>query len=238
MRRFGSAALGIAIGVSTLSSWALSGDVIRVCVDRRTQSVRMISSSESCKTSETTTQLNVQGPVGPVGPLGPVGSRGPQGPSGPTGPQGVPGSSTPNAIVVDNTGATLGPYAMHPFGTGAIMEAEPGGVPFIIGVAPDRLHGLHQLFFLTSDCTGPPYIAAGDQILPVAVNEATRIDGRQIEQGQIYYPSGARTVLTIRAYRGGDGAPCTSMSPRSFPVIAAIPFNQSAFTPPFRIVFR
>jgi hypothetical protein len=227
MRRFGSAALGIAIGASALSSWALNGDTIKVCVDRRTQAVRIISSAESCKTSETTTQLNVQGPVGPAGPLGPAGSPGPQGPAGLTGPQGIPGSSTPIGVVVDNAGITLGPFATHPFGTGAMMEGEPGGVPFIVGVASDHLLGLHGVFFPTSDCTGPPYIVAHDQIVPIAA--ADRI--------QTYYPSGARVVLTLRSYED-SGTPCSLILPSSRQVFAASQFNLSAFTAPFRIVFR
>jgi hypothetical protein len=230
MRSFTGAALGIVIGavsVNVSSSLAPSGEVIRACVHRRTQSVRIISSTQSCTRSETLTQWNVQGPVGPVGASGMTGPRGPQGPAGLAGPEGIAGVSA--LVVVDSAGNAVGRFMQDETGDGAIIHAGSGEIPAKVDVLRNSLRGADTLFFSSSDCTGTPYVLApGQRVLPWAGDDGV----------SIYYPSGSLTVQTLLSLRRNDGTGCapTFLSNRS--VLPVIPFNSSTFVPPFRLVLR
>jgi hypothetical protein len=232
MRSFSGAALGIVIGalsVNVSSSLAPSGEVIRACVHSRTQSVRIISPAQSCTSSETLMQWNVQGPTGPVGPSGTTGLQGPQGPAGLAGPEGIPGLSAPMLVVVDSAGNAVGPFVQDESGDGAIIHAGPGEVPAKVDVLSNHLLGANAVFFSSTDCTGTPYVLAPDlRLLPWAGGDGV----------SIYYPSGALTVLTTLSFRRNDGTGCALTFPSSRSVLPVIPFNTSAFVPPFRVVLR
>jgi hypothetical protein len=231
MRRFGSAALAIVTGLisaSALSSWAPTGDLIRACVQRQNQSVRFITSTQSCTRSETLTQWNVQGPAGPAGPPGTSGPQGPAGPPGPQGPPGLPGISTePIWVVVDSAGTAVGLFLRGSGLDGAIIQAGDREVPAKVSVRSDRLFGESTVFFPTADCTGAAYIFSGPILLPFAGD-----DGRFI-----YFPSGAETVVTLRSSRFGVNCrPENRSNQNVLPVIPA--FDASAFVPPFSVVLR
>jgi hypothetical protein len=92
------------------------------CVNNTTGSIRIVSKTTVCKSTEHKINWNQVGPrgpkgnqgnPGPQGPRGPQGPQGIQGPTGPTGPQGPPGISVgysailPFASDVPISGATV-----------------------------------------------------------------------------------------------------------------------------------
>jgi hypothetical protein len=105
----GSLGLGVATAEETPLPVAPQGDLLKVCIDKKSGVIR---SSTSCKKTEKPYVLGgpgpqgiqgvkgdvgpqgtqgVKGDVGPqglTGPIGPQGSSGPAGPTGPTGPAG------------------------------------------------------------------------------------------------------------------------------------------------------
>ena len=105
----GSLGLGVAAAEETPLPVAPQGDLLKVCIDKKSGVIR---SSTSCKKTEKPYVLGgpgpqgiqgvkgdvgpqgiqgVKGDVGPqglTGPIGPQGSSGPAGPTGPTGPAG------------------------------------------------------------------------------------------------------------------------------------------------------
>lgn len=93
---------GICVAIfAATSEQAAAQGVIRACVQRSSQQVRIIGSSEACRATEVTVEWNIigspgtPGPAGPMGPQGPAGPQGPQGDAGPQGLQGEPGPQGP-----------------------------------------------------------------------------------------------------------------------------------------------
>lgn len=78
--------------------------VIRACVSNNGQ-IRVVSTTETCRSNEGTLEWNVQGPPGPqgaqgdTGPQGPPGEKGETGEQGPPGPQGAQGEGLDTATV-------------------------------------------------------------------------------------------------------------------------------------------
>ena len=93
-----SMTLGVFLGTGLLQSSvaeeSLEGEVISVCINKKTGTIRV---ANKCAKAERSTVLGgvgpqgVQGEQGEVGPQGPKGDTGPQGPKGDTGPQGLQG---------------------------------------------------------------------------------------------------------------------------------------------------
>jgi hypothetical protein len=75
--------------------------VIQGCYLKSGGSLRVIDSSASCKSTETSLNWNQSGLPGPPGPSGTNGMNGATGPTGPTGPSG-PGVKTIAGEVFDN----------------------------------------------------------------------------------------------------------------------------------------
>jgi hypothetical protein len=65
------------------------------CVNTRFGTIRMITASATCLSTETKISWNQVGPAGPAGLQGATGPAGPQGPQGPAGPQGPTGATGP-----------------------------------------------------------------------------------------------------------------------------------------------
>lgn len=59
--------------------------VVTACVAEGSGNVRIVSSASDCRSNETTTSWNQQGPQGLQGPQGPQGAEGPTGATGPAG---------------------------------------------------------------------------------------------------------------------------------------------------------
>jgi hypothetical protein len=79
-------------------------EMIRACVQKSSQQVRIIPAGEDCRGSEVAVEWNVAGSPGPAGPAGPQGPQGPQGPEGPEGPegrQGPPGEGQTINLTID-----------------------------------------------------------------------------------------------------------------------------------------
>jgi hypothetical protein len=106
----GSLGLGIATAEETPIPIAPQGDLLKVCIDKKSGAIR---ASTTCKKTEKPYALGgpgpqgiqgvkgdvgpqgiqgVKGDVGPQGLTGPVGSQGPAGPTGSAGPAGPAGS--------------------------------------------------------------------------------------------------------------------------------------------------
>lgn len=106
---------GAALAGSLVTSLLAGGAVwanqepapIHACVTQRSGAMRIVSSADDCKSTETALDWNrvgpagpqgAAGPIGPVGPqgvAGPVGATGPAGPVGPVGPMGPQGPQGP-----------------------------------------------------------------------------------------------------------------------------------------------
>ena len=93
----GTSGVGSATAEDTSTITAPQGDLLKVCIDKKTGAIR---ASNTCKSSEKLYELGGPGPRGPqgvkgdagsVGPQGPKGDVGSQGPAGPQGPQGLQG---------------------------------------------------------------------------------------------------------------------------------------------------
>lgn len=87
-----------AIGLQPVSADSTQGEVINVCIVKKTGTIRVAS---KCASTERATVLGGVGPKGDQGPqglqgeVGPQGLTGPQGPKGDTGSQGMQGPQGP-----------------------------------------------------------------------------------------------------------------------------------------------
>ena len=77
---------------------AQSSGVIRGCVLPSGQT-RILGPGESCKSNETATTWNIQGPTGAKGATGATGADGQQGPKGDMGPRGFMGNIGPQGLI-------------------------------------------------------------------------------------------------------------------------------------------
>lgn len=85
----GSTATGTAVAEeSTTISTMPQGDVLKVCIDKKSGAIRAAS---KCKPTERAYVLGGPGPQGPKGDKGDAGSQGIQGPKGDVGAQGAQG---------------------------------------------------------------------------------------------------------------------------------------------------
>jgi type VI protein secretion system component Hcp len=106
--RFGFA-LAISVAMASMLAGAqllAQGDALRACVNTA-GSLRVVSSSETCKSNEVAVAWNVTGPPGPAGPAGPAGPEGPAGRDGrdgrdATGPATPPMTLTGTLFIDDN----------------------------------------------------------------------------------------------------------------------------------------
>jgi len=91
-----AALLFATLGLFTRQASA-AGEEVNGCVHKRTGNVRMVTSTDLCRSWEYPILLGKTGESGPTGPQGlpgPPGPAGPPGPSGPTGETGPPGRVT------------------------------------------------------------------------------------------------------------------------------------------------
>ena len=84
----GTSTLGSATADDTTVATVPQGDVLKVCIEKKTGVIRAAS---TCKKSERSYVLGGPGPQGTQGVKGDVGSTGPQGTQGQAGPQGIQG---------------------------------------------------------------------------------------------------------------------------------------------------
>jgi hypothetical protein len=98
-----------------------AGEEVYGCVHKRTENIRIVASTDLCRSWENPVILGKTGefgPAGPQGPPGPPGPAGPPGPRGPTGETGPPGRVT-EAPVQPQTPA----QPQEPGGQSAPMKA-------------------------------------------------------------------------------------------------------------------
>lgn len=152
---------GILIGIFVITVVkAQTAEIIQVCVAQpnsdsqsknlagaaNTGSVRIVSSQSDCRSGETYTTWNVQGPQGIPGPSGAP---------GPSGPPGPPGGGS-QFVVVDSQNKVMGPL----YSNGFLYNAG-GGIYVVLDVtSTDYMsRNSHINFLYTSwDCSGTPYL--------------------------------------------------------------------------------
>lgn len=97
--RPGAVVLAAALGGAVIGGVAIADNSaavpVNACVHDETGAVRIVSASGECRSSETPTSWNREGPIGPVGPPGPAGPEGPVGAAGPAGDPGAQGPAGP-----------------------------------------------------------------------------------------------------------------------------------------------
>jgi hypothetical protein len=109
------------------------------CVNNTIGTVRIVSATTNCKSTEHKIHWNQVGPQGPKGPQGPVGPQGPQGtqgPQGPTGPQGPAGPQGPPGI-------SVGYSSILPTGGYVVLPTQPGVV--VLQTYPVSTAGLYYI---------------------------------------------------------------------------------------------
>ena len=112
------------------------------------------------------------GAVGATGAQGPVGATGPPGAQGQVGPPG-PASSSVALIVKDSNGTLIGRlFPGSNVTPDTVVMNSPHGQPFILTISATQFIMNGGLYYLTSDCTGTPYIGVpligGSPVLPRA----------------------------------------------------------------------
>jgi hypothetical protein len=159
--------------VATLALATSGGDsqVIRACYKSDTPSngqVRIVTSTEACRSNETAIEWNVTGPAGPPGAQGLAGEPGPageQGPQGDTGPPGPPGPGLADLQVVEelsvlNSDANKVVLALCPTG----MQAIGGGAS--IG-GPDQVALADSDFYMDVDGRRIGWLARANEVQSV-----------------------------------------------------------------------
>jgi len=150
-----------------------------------------------------------QGATGAQGPQGPQGAQGPQGPQGPRGASGAPPltftNGTPvlsvNFLGFDPNSASIGNYVVLVNINGALVALDMiSGIP--AGRQPVyQWTGSYKLWYMTTDCSGPPYVSQLDY-LP----GATRYSAQQ--SGTLYVGAPDAPVLSQPGSVGFGGRDC------------------------------
>ncbi|MDQ1687241.1 MAG: hypothetical protein QOK42_216 [Frankiaceae bacterium] len=124
---------GVAMLGAVALSWAqIPGPdgVIHSCYTRSSGAIRILDSTQTCSSKETSLNWNQSGPVGPTGPKGDAGATGASGTAGTPGAAGTPGPAGPAGPKGD-TGAPgqQGPAGPAAKGTvGGVLAARTEGV--------------------------------------------------------------------------------------------------------------
>ena len=113
---------------------ASPGEVIRSCIDKKTQILRYSSNGKCDKKTETALTWSLTGPEGPVGARGSTGAQGPTGATGPAGTHvrygiGAPASATGidgDFYIATNTNTLYGPKASGAWPTGVSLIGATG----------------------------------------------------------------------------------------------------------------
>jgi len=173
------ASLGIAAAVPAIS--ASTSSVIKGCINKQTQVLRVAS---KCTSAETAISWNTKGNPGPAGspgpsgPAGPSGSPGPSGPAGPSGSTGATGATGPagsggsggsgsgKPVVLDANGNLFGyPLSVLPSSHAASQTSWASAVVLhnstqrVLNVKKDGTPtSTHIIAYQSSDCTGQPVI--------------------------------------------------------------------------------
>ena len=189
------ASLGIAAAVPAIS--ASTSRVIKGCISKQTQVLRVAS---KCTSAETAISWNTKGDPGPAGspgpsgPAGPAGSPGPSGPAGPsgstgatgaTGPAGSGGSGSGTPVVLDANGNLFGyPLSVVPSTHEASQTSWASAVVLhnssqrVLNVKKDGTPtSTHTIAYQSYDCTGQPLIlnlkTNSEERYPLTINGLT-----------------------------------------------------------------
>lgn len=175
--RFGALTLGPIIGALVLAlllATNVAADTTPAtyfaCVNTRSGTIRMITASGTCLSTETKISWNQ---VGPAGPQGPTGATGPQGPQGPAGgnqhftvtlvdgpdvtiPAGIDHEGTSIATCPTGTVAIGGEAGGHGTPTpGAVIASESEGQGSLWAITVKNLsNDTDVIFFTIASCLG------------------------------------------------------------------------------------
>ena len=158
------ASLGIAAAVPAIS--ASTSRVIKGCISKQTQVLRVASKCTSAETAISWNTKGDPGPAGSPGPSGPAGPSGSTGATGATGPAGSGGSGSGKPVVLDANGNLFGyPLSVVPSTHEASQTSWASAVVLhnssqrVLNVKKDGTPtSTHVIAYQSNDCTGQPVI--------------------------------------------------------------------------------
>ena len=158
------ASLGIAAAVPAIS--ASTSRVIKGCISKQTQVLRVASKCTSAETAISWNTKGDPGPAGSPGPSGPAGPSGSTGATGATGPAGSGGSGSGKPVVLDANGNLFGyPLSVAPSTHEASQTSWASAVVLhnssqrVLNVKKDGTPtSTHVIAYQSYDCTGQPVI--------------------------------------------------------------------------------
>jgi len=178
----------------------------------------------------------VAGATGPQGSKGDTGATGPQGPKGDTGPAGAMGPGmvwrdATGALVVVSTGVASGAEMQRSRAPQPLHYFDAQGLVWTIDSEDARIHAYGaRVVYQNEDCTGPAYF---ETVLP--------------PRFVLSAPFGGETIYRIRPDRlkpsrfvpGSSGYPgsCAWLDSRTYPVVYAIPLNETVSVNPPTVTF-
>ncbi|HEV7241138.1 MAG TPA: hypothetical protein VGQ36_18030 [Thermoanaerobaculia bacterium] len=182
------------------------------------------------------------GPPGPQGPAGPEGPQGRQGPRGPTGPDGPPGPAAVQPTVVDAIGRVLGPvisvvdghfYAdvVLKFG----LESYVVRVGKAIPESNARSWVSTELLYLSTDCSGTPYVRADVRAALYPRHGIVGPPGHTLYLTSSF-PTSQSLVFQSLKFETDDCQTATGGSTGLMPVSSSGVDLDTMFTPPFGMV--
>lgn len=186
---------------------------IEACVRNSNGSVRIVSSLNDCNGNETPYSWNTEGPQGPPGP---------------------PGASGLQLMVIDSmqneVGAVLDSVHVVRYSGSYWVRFNVNQTGINQSDAPLGQIGNVQMLYLTSNCSGTPYVQTGG---PLRSGYASGTD--------IYYaadPVQFRTFLSRRNSPPGNPGPCTFIDNPGFTALTGPmeSMDVSGLVPPFTTI--
>lgn len=185
-------AAAVILGTSAIAatSIAAGGSQVSICANRATGALRLLKSG-ACKKTETLVRVGVRGPQGLPGPQGAAGPVGPAGPAGPAGDSSVVldanGRIVGSAVGVemylqsDPEFADYGSFTFNTLNDGLWWRVSQSGQ--VWGAVGPQFVPEDQVFYLTDNCTGAPYI--GDVALTGYLLDSTAEWVNELGDGRV-----------------------------------------------------
>ena len=246
------ASLGIAAAVPAIS--ASTSRVIKGCISKQTQVLRVASKCTSAETAISWNTKGDPGPAGSPGPSGPAGPSGSTGATGATGPAGSGGSGSGTPVVLDANGNLFGyPLSVVPSTHEASQTSWASAVVLhnssqrVLNVRKDGTPtSTHTIAYQSYDCTGQPLLlnlkTNSEERYPLTINglttwfrqsrAITSNNGETFFARSAWFGSGSET--TCRGY--GVGVTPTVEFPVQELVQTTAPFQNPVG--PLRIVVQ
>ncbi len=221
LRHIASALLAVAVAFgATLVSHSAEAATIYACVSNLGGNVRVVSSTTTCRATESPLSWNSEGVPGPAGPPGPAGTGGPA------------------WKLVDSVGQEVGRAASDFIGVDLTIVFEHAGRPlFLVLLDKNHLIGPLTPYFSTPDCSGVPYYEVGTNIDPKDVPPITTFVGPPGRT--VYIPDDAASLVQVE-FQSYYHTTIDQCLPNVFSGTAARPLVplvdlDTYFTPPYHV---